>query len=478
MADLLNNKGVPGVPTAALDAIQDPNTQMVLRAMVDGWQVRNGASGAGDARFITKSEIGDLVVGTVSKQFGLVQGQTSQANIISDISRIISDLQAEVLNSRLWQDLSERISLVDIPRIFTNIGNVETVVKNEVTRLEAADLAQVTSISALGARVGTNETGLSSETTLRVNSDNALAAAVNTLWATVGNNSALVSDGSNITANQVGAVAERWNQTQAAIKDPTTGEYLSTAAVRQYSKTEVDKVKNALSAEYTVKVDVNGYVAGFGIIANNDLSSGATSSDFGVRADRFFVGSPNGGNRVPFIVLSSYDSHGNPPGVYMESAMILNASIGSAQIGNAAINNAAIQDGAITNAKIGDAAITNAKIGYAEIDALKVAGNSISVIGSAWGANSIFYLNATVGGTLVLMAYCPGGFGQTRMACVVDNGLYMDVYSQLSNFDLDYYSGVTQVGSWNIGPGNHAIGFYTNGYFVGTPQLVAILTQR
>lgn len=79
-----------------------------------------------------------------------------------------------------------------------------------------------------------------------------------------------------------------------------------------------------LSAQYTVKLDLNGYVSGFGLATTD--SEGGPSSEFIVRADRFAVASPSGGSApvVPFIVEGDL--------VSIDGAQIAKASIGSASI--------------------------------------------------------------------------------------------------------------------------------------------------
>lgn len=49
-------KVVPGIPLATLNAVADPNARDVLRAIIDGWNVRNHMVGNGDQRFITAKE--------------------------------------------------------------------------------------------------------------------------------------------------------------------------------------------------------------------------------------------------------------------------------------------------------------------------------------------------------------------------------------------------------------------------------------
>ena len=116
-----------------------------------------------------------------------------------------------------------------------------------------------------------------------------------------------------------------------------------------------------IEAKYTVKIDLNGYVTGYGLLA--DANDGTPVSSFAVRADKFFIASPSGPGispATPFTVLTTtqtIDGTSVPAGVYITSASIMN--------------------GAISNAKIKDATITNAKI--VDLTASKLTAGSIAV---------------------------------------------------------------------------------------------------
>jgi len=73
-----------------------------------------------------------------------------------------------------------------------------------------------------------------------------------------------------------------------------------------------------LRAQYSVKLDVNGYVAGFGL-----YNEGAGASGFIVRADKFVVGSA-GSNRTPFVVDGGV--------TYIDAAVIKDSTITAAKI--------------------------------------------------------------------------------------------------------------------------------------------------
>ena len=125
------------------------------------------------------------------------------------------------------------------------------------------------------------------------------------------------------------------------------------AAVEQTLGTEFVAGTGTISAKFTIKLDVAGRVAGFGLLstANTDLS-GDGFSQFIVAADSFKVGAV-GSDVAPFRIITGAGvcitpagvETGNvaagscsapnthiPPGTYMNTAMIGNATINSAKI--------------------------------------------------------------------------------------------------------------------------------------------------
>lgn len=154
---------------------------------------------------------------------------------------------------------------------------------------------------------------------------------------------------------------------------------------------------NGLSAQFTLKTDVNGYVAGFG--AYND----GKTADFAVLADRFWIAQPGAASSAvkPFMVVGGK--------VYIDSAFIRDASIQEGKLGpitfgkifDAAGNPvttvggklranyidvnslwatfADIDTAVIKTAHIQNASITTAKIGDLAVDTLKIKGNAVTV---------------------------------------------------------------------------------------------------
>ena len=112
-----------------------------------------------------------------------------------------------------------------------------------------------------------------------------------------------------------------------------------------------------LSSQYSVKLDNNGHVAGFGL--SNTDNDGTPTSAFIIRADKFALVNPSATNEqtnspanstdviVPFTVqanaiLNDDGSTLVPAGVYMDTAFIRNGSITNAFIEDATIDHAKI----------------------------------------------------------------------------------------------------------------------------------------
>lgn len=179
----------------------------------------------------------------------------------------------------------------------------------------------------------------------------------------------------------------------------------------------------ALNGQYTVKINSNGRIAGFGLANTDEEYDGGIHSEFVVLADRFSIVNQNddGDLIVPFIVTTATTLNGEsvPAGVYISEAFIRNGSIVNAKIGNAAIDNAKIAtatiieaniadaaitsakiaNAAITTAKINDAAITTAKIGDAEITGAKIANLTVDTINIVGNAVSQSGFTSSSGGT-------------------------------------------------------------------------------
>jgi len=186
------------------------------------------------------------------------------------------------------------------------------------------------------------------------------------------------------------------------------------AAVQTEAEARV-AADGVIEAKYTVKVDVGGHVAGYGLIAN--ANDGAIVSEFGIRADQFFLAPPtiaqnsapasadryvgmswvdtNDNNlhrywngtawvsdspSLPFIVRTSpttINGEAVPAGVYIRDGFIQNGTIVNASIGDAAIDNAKIAN--VNAGKINAGYIDAARIEAGSIDADKIDSAGLSI---------------------------------------------------------------------------------------------------
>lgn len=259
----------------------------------------------------------------------------------------------------------------------------------------------------------------------KTQTDSAISASVQNLVSTTTFNNTLANYVTNATltnsyytATQTDSAISSATNTVTANFNNTLTNYATTAAVQQnyYAKASGE----ALEGQYTVKIDLNGYVSGFGLASTAPVN-GTPSSEFIVRADRFSIASPGQTTIIPFIVQATPTTINGvsvPAGVYMNDAYIRNGTITNAKIGNAAIDDAKIaslsadkitagtidtarlaidnvtldsyydgsigrnrlriRDLGVDTAKITDAAITTAKIGNLAVSTLKIAGNAIT----------------------------------------------------------------------------------------------------
>jgi hypothetical protein len=245
-------------------------------------------------------------------------------------------------DTALSSDISTLTSTVN-----TNNNNLTAALQSEASTRASADSALSSNITTLTSTVNTNNqavtAALQSEATTRANADTALSSNITTLTSTVNTNN----------TNQTAAL-------QAEATDRANADSALTIALQTEATTRAN-ADGSLFAQYTVKIDNNGHVSGFGLAS--ETVSGTTTSAFIIRADKFAVVDPDStsnnltntpsADTVPFSVVGGV--------TYLKSAMIQDASISSAKIASLVANK--ITSGYI-NAVVG---INGAKVYGAEL---------------------------------------------------------------------------------------------------------------
>ncbi len=295
------------------------------------------------------SNVNDNGIESATSQSAGVMGAT-----LPNTQFILDALTGSITESQLYSTLGTRINLIDGASTLTGSVNarlnaVQTDLQSQITAngsaiisVQDVNSSQALQITSLGTRTGVAESNITNLQTTTANQ----ATSITSLTTRVGSAESSIINLNTTTANQATSI----NQLTSTVSGNTTSIQTLTSTT------------NGLNAQYTVKIDTNGYVSGFGLAST--ANNATPFSSFIVRADRFSISSPSGPSippKTPFIVTTTttiVNGVSVPAGVYIDSATI--------------------QNGSITNAKIGDATIESAKI--VSLNADKIVANSLSAI--------------------------------------------------------------------------------------------------
>jgi predicted phage tail protein len=323
-------------------------------------------------------------------------------------------------DSQLIPELQQRINLVDaadnVPgSVNQRLKDAKTEILDSQSSVSDDVTALSTRVDGVSARIDSTAALVTSEQTARAAADTSLGQRVDVVAAGVSSNTAAIT-----TEQTARASADSATATQISTLQSTVG--TNTTSIQAQSSTI-----NGLSGQYTVKIDNNGYVTGYGLASY--AVNGQIVSEFAVRTDTFSVNLPGYPRVHPFTIGAVY----GVPRVIISNALIGDASIDNAKIGDAQINTAKIQDASITTAKIQDATITSAKIGYAQIntahigdltiDTARIGQNAVSTMGvwSGGGANTGFSFTYPANGGSQLMIVTANGYSNPT-TITVDGG--------------------------------------------------------
>ena len=267
----------------------------------------------------------------------------------------------------------------------TSLTTRTTTAETNITNLQSTSTSQASSITSLTTRMGTAESNITSLQT----TTSTQATSITSLTTRVG------TAETNITNLQTSDASQA---TSISTLTTTVGGHTTTLSTQATSI-------SGLQAQYTVKIDSNGYVTGYGLAST--AVNGTPTSTFIVRADDFSIANPTGPSippAMPFIVrTTSTTINGEtvPVGVYITDAFIQNGTIVSAKIGNLAVDTAKIADLAVTSAKI--SSLDAGKITTGTLDAARIAAGSLTAdkIGAGTITASVSLTAATItGGSL------------------------------------------------------------------------------
>ena len=235
------------------------------------------------------------------------------------------------------------------------IDTVTAKANDNAATIQVVSTTQASKTAAVASRVDTLQaefkdpvTGLAAttalvrqETTARTNQYNSIAqqttqiqATANSAYNTANANSGLIRQESTARANQYGSIAQQTQTVQTIAQDADDRSKTNQASVQQQSQS-ID----GLYGQYTLKVDVNGRIAGFGLASTN------VASAFSINADRFYITSSQDPSAGDLGFVYNAGTAPDPEtgvvmakGLYLKAAFIKEASISTLKIRGQAVS--------------------------------------------------------------------------------------------------------------------------------------------
>jgi len=247
------------------------------------------------------------------------------------------------LDSKISDAIDDAVTQANA-NITTKIGASETKTTKLITDGDNANATAITNLTSKTASdISAAVTTLNQTITTK---DSAQTAALNAQVSSINSNiTAQVATLNNTITTKDTAQSTALIQAKSELNGNISS--VSTAMT-----TNIDALKNTVNSHYELKVNANGTIAGMGIYA--DANTKASAVYFVADDFKIITAKTSSNVSSPFIPFAVQNNR-----VYINSAMIANASIGQAMIADASISTAKIQDGSINNAKIGNQISSN-----------------------------------------------------------------------------------------------------------------------
>tara|TARA_R110000868_G_scaffold36278_17_gene128899 strand:+ start:357 stop:3431 length:3075 start_codon:yes stop_codon:yes gene_type:complete len=261
--------------------------------------------------------VGTNTAGLAAELIARSDGDTAVAATVTALNTEVDTNTAGLAAELIARSDGDSAVAATVTLLNTEVDTNTAGLAAELIARSDGDSAVAATVTLLNAEVDTNTAGLATELTARANADTAIASDVTTLTATVGGNTASISTQATAISGAEGDIA-------------------------------------LLSAEYMVKLDVNGLVSGFGLYNNG------TVTDFIIHTDNFAIGKPGQTSEYPFIIGTV---GGSTKIVLNAATFIPDATITDAKIDTISATKLTVVSGTIADALIGAADIGNAMIG-------------------------------------------------------------------------------------------------------------------
>jgi hypothetical protein len=264
----------------------------------------------------------------------------TKGNTANDPAYVLEVLAGKVTSSQLNVALNNRLNMVDDPTtglvkktndLITTYGSTAAAATSASSASTSANSAGNSAIAA--ASSVTTAQSARDAAAISASAASGSSSSASTSANSAGNSATASYNSATAAATSAGSASTYASNSStsagnAATSASSAGTYASNAfgyaSAAASSASTASTAAGVITAQYTIKVDANGKIAGIGLWSNG------TTSNVEILADRFAIAHTSGGvTRVPFIVDATY-------GVCMDMALIKTASISSAKIGDLA----------------------------------------------------------------------------------------------------------------------------------------------
>lgn len=284
---------------------------------------------------------------------GAIKDSEARTQVKITAAREYTDTQVAESTKALNQTIAENITEINgkIDGVETSInGKITTIEKNQTTFEEQTNQKLTSMESNFTTKIGESEKRTNAKITelnetVTTNDEaytqrfSKMESSIEDNTTEIGKNTASISSLSETVATNEKNFATSMEQLEARVGDKI-------ASVSSESKAEIDKVTNQVNSQYAMTVDANGVYAGFTLLAQDGPVKGSKAI---FAADKFMI-VPTEQDAAKAKPVFSVDTTTRT--VYLDNAVIKDASIGTAKIADAAIDTAKIKDASITNGKI------------------------------------------------------------------------------------------------------------------------------
>jgi len=308
---------------------------------------------------------------------------------------------------------------------YTSAANANTVIYTKADA-DSAITSEINDFaSAVTTPAGYTDAGVTTIIYAKADADSATTAEINSFASTVTTPAGYTDAG---VTTIIYAKADADSAISTALNTYTTTIGANTATLQQTAES-----LNGTQAKYSVKIDNNNHVSGFGLISTaNDATPYST---FVVASDAFGISAPTTANSAtdtavgvgyPFKVITTPTTINGeviPAGTYINDAFIHNAQITSATIGVGTITTANITEGAITSASIADSIYSANWF---------ASGNSGAASGVGWNINSAngyaFFQNIVCKGIIQATALILSAGAEVRTLQIAGNAVTVPTF--------------------------------------------------